>query len=69
MHDPIAVPLKRRADIVLSFGAQAPSRVRALCRLRREDLGLSRLELFAKRHTPPDGATPSPQSPHRYFNL
>ena len=48
VDDAVAVALKRRADIVFGLRTQAPARVGALGRLRREDVALARFELFAK---------------------
>ena len=48
VDDAIAIALKRRPDVVFALGAQAAARVGALGRLRREDLALARLELFAE---------------------
>jgi hypothetical protein len=50
VNDAIAVTLKRRAHVVFRLGPQSPLRSRALCRLRRENLQLPRLELLADRH-------------------
>src|SRR5438067_1040495 len=50
VDDPIAVPLKRRPDVVFALGSKPPARVGALGRLRRKNLALARFELFAQRH-------------------
>ncbi len=46
VNDPIAVTLKRRADGILGLRPTASLRVRALRRLQREELALTRLEVF-----------------------
>src|SRR5262249_49539262 len=52
VDDAIAIALERRPDVVFGFGTQAAARLGALRRLRREDLALAGLELFAERtHT------------------
>src|SRR6185436_4425446 len=52
VDDAIAVPLKRRTDVVFSFWTQTPARVRAPGGLRREDVAFPLLELLADRHRP-----------------
>src|SRR5688500_19458350 len=46
VDDPVAVALKRRTDIVFGFLACPPARIGALCGLRRENLTLTRLQVF-----------------------
>ena len=50
VDDAIAIALKRRTDRILGLVLQASPGVAALRRLRREDLALARLEVFANRH-------------------
>jgi hypothetical protein len=50
VDDAIAIPLKRRADVVFSFRAETATRVRAPGGLRREDVAFPLLELLADRH-------------------
>ena len=49
VDDAIAIALERRADRIFVFGADAALAVGALRRLRRQDLALALLELFANR--------------------
>ena len=52
VHDAIAIALKRRTHVVFGLFAQAPARVGALRRLRRQNLPLARLEVFTDaRHS------------------
>jgi hypothetical protein len=46
VNDAVAVALKRRPYIVFGFFAQTSPRVGAFCGLRREDLSLTRFEVF-----------------------
>ena len=48
VDDAVAVALKRGAHVVFRRGAEAPARVGALGRLRREDVALARFELLSK---------------------
>src|SRR5262249_579589 len=67
VHDAIAIALERRAHIVLGFGAQASARLRALCRLRREDLELALLERLtqAGQGSPPENSCRAPAVPRQ----
>jgi hypothetical protein len=55
MDNAIAIALKRRSDIVFRFVAQPSTCIGALCRLWRQNLTLTRLEVFADaRHSVTD---------------
>ena len=51
VDDPIAIALKRGADGILGFGAEAAARVGALRRLRGENVAFPLVELFTKGHS------------------
>jgi hypothetical protein len=46
VDDAVAIALKCRPDIVFGFRSKPPARVGALCRLRRQNVPLTRFEIF-----------------------